>query len=163
MNIRILFSIFVLTVALTLGAIPASAQQQSGVEGATAGLDLISGTALDELAFSIVTIPNTGSTWHCVATCSAEVRIISGIDIDGRLALVHEASEVAGTDRKFELNDNPGVNDPEVKEVSTTGKVANLAAGSHRLSCRAAKVATADPNFNISDSSITVSCSDNHL
>src|SRR4029453_8362718 len=103
MNIRILFSIFVLTVALAFVAIPASAQIQSGVEGATAGLDLISGTALDELAFVTVTIPRTGSVWHCVATCSAEVRIISGIDIDGRLALVHEASEVPGPDRKFEL------------------------------------------------------------
>jgi hypothetical protein len=141
MNFRILFSISVLTVALALGAIPTVAQQQSGVDWAHSGSRTITSLDLTELTFTLTTIPATGTRWHCVATCSVEARLISGVDVDGRLALVHEAAEVVGT----------------------TGMVGNLAAGTHRLSCRAAKVESADPPFNISDSSITVSCSANHL
>lgn len=161
MNVRILFRISALAVAL--GAIPGWAQQQSGVEGATAGLDLISGTALDTLASTTVTIPATGSVWHCVATCSVEARHISGVDVDGRLALVRDGVEVGGTDRRFELNDNPDVNDPEAVTVSTTGKVINLPAGNHTFACAAAKVVSTDPDFNVNDSSLTVVCSDFHL
>jgi hypothetical protein len=165
MNAKAPFRISALAVALALGAIPGWAQQQSGVEGATAGLDLISGTTLDTLAFATVTIPATGSVWHCVATCSIEAAHIggTGTDVDGRLALVRNGVEVAGTDRKFELNDNADVNDPEVIEVSTTGRMLNLFAGNHTIACAAAKVVSTDRNFNVNDSSLSIVCSDFQL
>jgi hypothetical protein len=158
MNIRILFTISAL--AITLGAIPGWSQRlpQSGVDGATAGLDRIEGTVPDELAFAIVTIPDTDSVWHCVATCSVEAGFISGSDAGGRLALARGGAEVPGTDRKFVVGANEGL-----VVVSTTGRVSNLSAGPHRFACKAAKLISSDPDFNINDSSITIACSRFHL
>jgi len=120
-------------------------------------------TDLIELTFTSTTFPDTGSLWACVATCSVQAGFPGGVDVDGRLVLAHEDGVVVGTERKFELNDNRGIEDPEVIEVSTTGTVNNLGAGTHRLSCSAAKTEARDPNFTIQRSSITVSCSDHHL
>ena len=173
MNAKTVCSICILTVALALGAIPGWAQlpPQSGVSGSTAGRDFITSTALDQLATAVVRIPNTGSAWHCAATCSVEARLFvadNGITVHGRLALIRSvpvgtpALEVGGTSRRFELTDNAGVNDADSIEVSTTGLVPNLPAGSHSLSCAAAKIKPfpEEQIFKINRSSITVSCSD---
>jgi len=161
MDTRRNLAAIMLPVCLALAPFQASAVE-SGVDGASAGFDPggITSTALDTLACAGVRIPATGSVWHCVATCSAEVSHISGLDVDGRLAITRNGVEVVGTDRKFELNDNAGVNDPENKEVSTTGLMANLGSGTHTICCAAAKVVSGDPNFNVNDSSITAACSD---
>jgi len=165
MSAKTVFKISVL-IALALGAIPGRAQVQTGVDGGTTTESIIisSETTLQELAFTEVSIPNTGSVWHCAATCSVEARLStanSGNKVRGRLALVHESSAVTGTTRRFELDDNSGVNDADSIEVSTTGLVTNLSPGvSHRLSCRAAKQAGDVGTIRISTSSITVSCSD---
>ena len=168
MNIRTAFKISVLF-ALALGAIPGWAQvPQSGVDGGTTVTSIIisSETTLQELAFADVNIPSTGSVWHCAATCSLEARLTGPnleASVRGRLALVHESSVVAGTTRRFEVGDNPGVNDADSIEVSTTGLVPNLLPGKHHLSCKAAKTADDPVNIRVSSSSITVSCSAFHL
>jgi hypothetical protein len=160
MRIMTLVKASTLAITLALGSVPAWAQQQVGVEGATAGLDPIIGTALDSLAAASVTIPNTNSLWNCVATCSAEVAHVAGVSAPGRLVITNNGVEVVGTDRKFELNNNAGIDDPSPKEVSTTGRIVNLPAGLRTIACAAAKITAAGPNFNVNDSSITVVCSD---
>jgi len=164
MNTRRNLAAITLPVCLALAPFQASAQQESGVDGASAGLDAITGTALDTLACASVVIPATGSVWHCVATCSAEVSHFpgTGTNVDGRLAITRNGVEVGGTDRKFELNDNPGIDDISPYEVSTTGLMANLRSGTHRICCAAALVppTAAGDRFDIIDSSITAACSD---
>lgn len=160
MRVTTLVKVSALAIMLALVSVPAWAQQQVGVEGASAGRDAITGTVLDTLAITTVTIPNTGSTWHCVATCSAEVAHVTGVSARGRLVITNNGVAVAGTDRRFELNNNGGINDPSPKEVSTTGRIVSLPAGNRTIACAAAKIAAANPNFNVNDSSITVVCSD---
>jgi len=156
-------SALVLPLFLALAATPVWADE-SGVEGATAGSDLISGTAWDPLASVSASVPNSsvGSDWFCAVTCSTEVGHLGGF-ADGRVGILKDGALVTGTDRTFEINDNPGIDDLAPIEVSTTGVTTiSESLDPTTLACAAAKISdtAADPDFNINDSSISVACSD---
>lgn len=78
------------------------------MEGGTAGSDLISTTTFDSLASVSASVPNTsvGSEWFCAVTCSTEVGHLSG-STDGAVGILKDGALVAGTERTFEINDNP--------------------------------------------------------
>jgi hypothetical protein len=158
-----LVKVSVLAITFALGVVPVWAQQQVGVDGACAGLDLITGTARDTLAAVNITIPNTGSVWHCVCNCYIQVDHITGLDVDGQLVLTNNGAVVPLTERNFELNDNAGINDPEFKEVSTGAFIPNLPAGNRTLACAARKLVAADPNYNVARSCVKCVCSDFQL
>jgi len=159
-----LVKVSALAITLALGSVSAQAQQppaQVGIAGGTQSTpNVITGTAFEQLAFADVTIPNTNSPWHCVATCSTEVGHITGVSVRGFIAITRAGVAQPATSRAFELNDNPGENDPNTMEVSTTGLMQGFLASTQRIACAAAKISASQPNFNVIDSSLTVVCVD---
>jgi hypothetical protein len=86
-----------LSVWLALIPVEVSAQG-SGVEGAQTTVDDLIQTdaAWDPLLSVTVTIPNTGSVWHCVATGSADaVNPGSGVDNQYRFVLSLDSPSIA--------------------------------------------------------------------
>lgn len=149
-----------LPLCLALTALPVGAADESQVLGSSAGFDDISGGVYDTLASVSASVPaaSVGSIWNCAVTCSAEVAH-EGTTGSGTLAILDDGVVVVGTERTFEINDNPGINDLSPIEVSTTGKTTiSSSSDPDTLAC-AAKVATTD-SFDINDSSITVVCTD---
>lgn len=148
-----------LFLGLALSALPASAADESQVLGASAGFDDITGTAYDSLAFVSASVPaaSVGSIWNCAVTCSAEVAHESGVGT-GTLGILDDGVVVAGTERTFEINDNPVINDLSPIVVSTTGRTTiSSFSDPDTLAC-AAKEGTG--NFDINNSSISVVCTD---
>jgi hypothetical protein len=162
MRATMLVKASILALTLTLSTVSAWAAE-SGVAGACLETpdDEINTTALDPLAATSVTIPNTGSVWHCAATCSVQAdNPFSGPGTRGQLALRVAGTVVPSTERNFELTNNSGDDDPDFLEVSTGGVRLNLAAGTYTFDCAARKLVSSEPNFNINRSCINVVCSD---
>lgn len=153
MNTKQLISTLGFAISLTTIAAPSGAQE-SGVEGRSAGSDLINTSTWDQLASETVTIPNTGSVWHCAATCSAEVERTNGNSLGGFVILRNGAAQAST--RSFSLS-------VLVMEVGTTVSMENLGSGNHTMACAARKNSASQPNFRVNDSSISVVCSDNRL
>lgn len=163
MTVKAMLRLSQLTVVLALGALPGWAQQQVLVGGGEDGSALITGVSLTVLAKdNTVVIPNTNSAWQCVATCSAEVALSTNFAVqdDGRLTILFDGVPFSTQGRRFELNDNSGIDDPSPIEVSTTGRSPSLNAGVHSIACAAGKITAADDDFTIVDSSLTYVCSD---
>ena len=160
MRTTMLVKASVLAITLALSAV-ATWAAESGVAGACVGNDLISTTALDQLANVSVTIPNTGSLWHCAANCSVQVdNPFSGPGTRGQLAVRVAGVVVPFTERDFELTNNSGDDDPDFLAVGTGAVRQNLSAGTYTFDCAARKLDSTEPNFNINRSCINVVCSD---
>jgi hypothetical protein len=161
MRATMLVKAAVLAMTLTLSTASAWAAE-SGIAGACLETDdVISTTALDPLAATAVTIPNTGSIWHCAANCSVQAdNPFSGPGTRGQLALRVAGAVVPSTERNFELTNNSGDDDPDFLEVGTGGVRLNLAAGTYTFDCAARKLVSSEPNFTIGRSCINVVCSD---
>jgi hypothetical protein len=157
-----------LSVWLALIPVEVSAQG-SGVEGAQTTVDDLIQTdaAWDPLLSVTVTIPNTGSVWHCVATGSADaVNPGSGVDNQYRFVLSLDSTSIAvgsACERTIDFNQNAGVNDPNRLEVSSTCTFKSISAGNHSIRWMARKVAASDADLTVDDSSLSVVCSDNVL
>lgn len=128
---------------------------ESGIEGDVNSADFITTSAWDALATSVVTIPNTGTPWHCAVTCSAEAERTNGNTL-GTFAIRRNGVAQTGSTRSFSLN-------VRVTEVTSTLTLFNLAAGRHTLQCAARKNSSNQKNYRINDSSISISCSDFRL
>jgi len=169
MKIKIRSVAIMLPVCLALGSSPVLAIE-SGIEGATQrAKNLIDGTAPDTLVKSTVAIPSgPGGKWHCAVTCSAEMINPGGGVIDNRYILGVNvdttSSTVANCDRTVDFDDNPGSDDENRVEVSTTCPFKNLTSNTnHTFYCSARKQQDADKNMTVDDTSMTVTCSDNLL
>ena len=85
-------------------------------------------------------------------------RYILGVNVDTT------SSTVANCDRTVDFDDNPGSDDENRVEVSTTCPFKNLTSNTnHTFYCSARKQQDADKNMTVDDTSMTVTCSDNLL
>lgn len=156
-----------LAITLALVAVPAWAGVvvvEVGVDGACAGADLITSTALDTLAGVTVNIPATGSPWNCVANCYIQADQPAGGGVHGQLVLMVGGVVVPFTARNFELTDEPAPDDGEdFIEVSTGAITPPLAAGPNIIQCAASQLFAFEPDFLVAASCIKVVCADRRL
>jgi hypothetical protein len=169
MNMKNICALTILPVWLALISVEVSAQR-CGVEGAQTTTDdpIQTDAAWDTLLAVTVTIPNTGSPWHCVATGSADALNPSGDTTQNLYRFTLSNDDInppidSACERTLEMNDNPGVNDSDVTEVSSTCKFINVDAGNHTIRWTARKVAADDADMTVRDSSLSVVCCDDHL
>jgi hypothetical protein len=153
--------------ALAIGTTPAQADNvrvfaanginDDGADGSSATVDdVIQSTTTDPL----VAISTTGlSAKHshiCVVTASAEATFagngiyVFGIGLDG-------GAPVEAADRRIEMADNPGVNDDDNEEVSTTIAFPGLV-GDHTFTFSARKSSAGNGDLLVSASSMTAVC-----
>jgi len=122
-------------------------------------------TISKEAAFATLcsaTIVLTGHTHYCVATASAEALSPGGTNND-YVFVISTASGGPGGDsaweRKIELNDNPGVDDPDTA-VPSTVRYLTLGSGTYTFYWLAKPVDAGDANLTVADYSMGVVCVD---
>jgi hypothetical protein len=122
-------------------------------------------TISNEAAFATLcrtTIVLTGHTHYCVATASAEAVAPGGTNND-YLFVISTAAGGPGAnsawERKIELNDNAGVDDPDTA-VPSTVRYLTLGSGTHTFYWLAKPVDAGDANLTVADYSMGVVCVD---
>ena len=137
----------------------------ASIDGGSAGVDSITGTAYDPLV-SVDAFFGSDSTRYCAVTCSAEAQnpALPLIPATYRLAVTSNGVVVGGSERLWEFEENIGVvNDVSITEVSTTAAFKILANNTPQISCSARKNNTFDPNMTIHDSSMSMVCDDEEI
>lgn len=162
MKIKQLSVSLLLPACLALAPLTALAE---GVDGGSAGLDTITGTAVDPLVCVSVTTTAT-SNRVCAATCSAEANNPLGANgaMDYELAVTSGAVQIGGSERDFEFVNDPDFDaDINVIEVSTTAAFELPASVTRSICCSANKESVTDVNMNINDSSMSIVCDETEL
>lgn len=155
-------SAVLLLLCLALSALPASAADEALVNGANAFFDDISGNVYESLASMGASVPaaSAGSSWNCAVTCSAEVVFdgLPNLPGLGALGILDDGVVVPGSERLFEMQDNPGVNDVGRIVVSTTAKTTmSNSSDPDTFACAARELL---PGIDIANSSISFVCTD---
>ncbi|MGH8532468.1 MAG: hypothetical protein ACREV1_06985 [Gammaproteobacteria bacterium] len=154
--------------ALSLAAVCSGAvATESGVEGAgTVVDDTIVNTNWDAVVSATVTPDATfppGNTYYCAVTCAATFENTTvfndGNDANYYLGISKNGDFPPDASRRIiSFPENTGLNDADWGPVATTYEFSG--SGTTTFSCRARKVGNGDPIGNVTDASITASCSD---
>lgn len=159
---RYLASVFV---PLCLALAPLTTHS-AGVDGGSAGINQITGTAWDILE-SVTVTASAGVNQYCMVVCSAEAWSPAventGSGLAYRLAVTVGGVALGGSERNFEFEANPAIGDVSVVEVSTTAAFALPANIARTISCSARKDSVNEPNMEIRDSSMSMVCENTEL
>lgn len=107
------------------------------------------------------TLSLTDGTHYCVATGSAEAQNPGGVENQYLFTLATNSNPAPGSawERKIELDDNVGINDPSTSVVSTV-RYFNLSPGTYTFYWLAKPVDGTDANLTVNDYSMGVVCTD---
>ena len=118
----------------------------------------------NESAFTTMcsaTLSITDGTHYCVANGSAEAANPGGTGNQYLFTLATNSNPEPGSawERKIELGDNPGIDDPSTSVVSTV-RYFNLSPGTYTFYWLAKPVDSSDANLTVNDYSMGVVCTD---
>ena len=159
--------------ALSLVVCSSAMATESGVAGAstTANVTVDSSTLWVSVISTLVTPDTTfpdNNTYHCAVTCAATFSnetVFQGNNDANYLFGINTstAAPPSGSRRIVSFPENTGLDDADWGPVATTYLfTGRLGSTSTTFHCLARKVASSDPTGVVTDSSITIVCSD-HL